>query len=137
MQEGVPQQVSLGNDEIEADMDALLSEPPAAPQVERNMQRPPRPAPAAKPDVKMTASTRAGMFGLFSELNLDETQQKAGIGVVLGLDGPIASRGDLTEAQAQVVITALKKRRTAQTPAPDEPTLDDPTADPGWGSDRG
>ena len=62
----------------------------------------------------MAAKTRARMFALFTERGItDEEAQRAGMGRVLGRE--VASRGDLTEGEAQAVIASL----LAHPPAPD------------------
>jgi len=80
----------------------------------------------------MTEKTRGHMFALFTEMDINAVDQRAGIGTVLNLGGPIASRADLTEDQGRIVVAALEKRKAAQTAAA-EPPLDDPTSEPGWG----
>jgi hypothetical protein len=94
-----------------------------------------RPAASESVDVPapMLDRTRKHMHALFSELNIGEADQRAGIGTVLGLGHAIASRADLTEDQGRIVVAALEKRKAAQTPAVAEPVLDDPTMSESWG----
>jgi len=92
----------------------------------RDTSRPP----VNESDVKITDKTRGHMFALFTEFGLDETQQKVGIGRILNLGGPIASRADLTEDQALIVVADLERRKAAlDEPTVDEPPLDDQTFD--------
>jgi hypothetical protein len=57
----------------------------------------------------MTAKTRGHMFALFSELGINEDDQRAGIAHIVGR--PIESRGDLTETEAQQVVNRLKVKK--------------------------
>ena len=66
-----------------------------------------------QPAEPMTAKTRATMFALFGDLGItDRDAQIAGIVHVIG--HPIASRGDLTEAEAQAVVRRLKDKKAGK-----------------------
>lgn len=71
----------------------------------------------------MTAKTRSHMFALFNELGINEDDQRAGIAHIVG--HPIKSRGDLTETEAQQVVTRLKVKKAEKDAgaAPVEPDL--------------
>lgn len=72
------------------------------------------PAPASPPEASaaapMTAKTRGRLFALFTERNItDPATQRAGIARVIGR--VIASRSELTEAEARRVIATLEAPR--------------------------
>ena len=80
----------------------------------------PQPAPEAAPApaspseasaaAPMTAKTRGRLFALFTERNItDPATQRAGIARVIGRE--IASRSELTEAEARRVIATLEAPR--------------------------
>jgi hypothetical protein len=76
-----------------------------------------------QPVERMTAKTRAHMFALFNELGINEDDQRAGIALIV--DHPIESRGDLTETEAQQVLTRLRVKKAEQDAGADavEPDL--------------
>lgn len=74
-------------------------------------KRKPAPKPQAEPQQDtgeaMAPKTRAQMFALFSERGIEDAEaQRAGIAKVIGRE--VESRGDLTEAEAKVVIKSLR-----------------------------
>ena len=68
-----------------------------------------------KPAAKMTAKTRSMMFALFAKKGVAEADQLAGINHITGRT--YTSRGDLTQADATLVIKRLEAR-------PDAPDTD-------------
>lgn len=73
---------------------------------------------APKGRLPMASKTRSRMFALFAERGItDETAQRGGMGRVLGRE--VASRGELTEGEAQVVIKSLLAH-----PPPADPDAD-------------
>lgn len=62
----------------------------------------------------MTAKTRARMFALFAEHHIDDADaQRAGIERIIGR--PVTSRGELTETEAQAVVSVLAARPKPET----------------------
>ena len=70
------------------------------------------PPPAPDLEVPMHAKSRAKMFALFSEVGVPESEQLSGINAITGK--AYESRGALTQADAQMVIGVLEKRRAEQ-----------------------
>lgn len=63
----------------------------------------------AKGKLPMAEKTRKRMFALFGDHKItDEELQRAGMSTILGRE--VASRGELTEGEAQLVIAALRAR---------------------------
>lgn len=71
----------------------------------------------------MTAKTRGHMFALFNELGIGETEQYAGIELIVG--HPIQSRSELSESEAAQVVNRLKVKKAEQDAGADpvEPDL--------------
>lgn len=104
------QALALPTDEPDPDSQTYVRE--NAPQ---QRQAPARQA--AGSDGPLTAKTRGQMFALFSELGIeDETEQKTGMGKVIGR--LVESRASLTEGEARQVIAALKARKSAREEQP-------------------
>ena len=72
----------------------------------------PPPPPAPDLDAPMHAKSRAKMFALFGEVGVPESEQLSSINAITGK--AYESRGDLTQADAQMVIGVLEKRRAEQ-----------------------
>jgi hypothetical protein len=69
-------------------------------------------APAAETGEVMTATTRAALFASFTDRNItDRDEQIKGIAHIIGR--PIASRSELTDAEARAVIATLKGKASA------------------------
>lgn len=84
-------------------------------------QRPPAAqSPASGP---MTTKTRGRMFAMFAERGIAEDQQRGGISRIIGRE--IESRGELTESEAQAVITSLKSVPVVDPAAANDPALDE------------
>ena len=90
----------------------------AAPQDTSARPRPPaaQPAPTPEPSAgtapagALTQRTRGRLFSLLTEQGItDEAVQRQGMAVIL--DRPIASRADLTEADARQIIASLEARQ--------------------------
>ena len=82
--------------------------------VDEHVERPSDAAlrPAVKPatDEPMTVKTRGRLFALFGERSItDETVQRAGMSQILGRE--VATRSDLTEAEARQVIASLEAHK--------------------------
>ena len=80
-------------------------------------------APQTEPVDPLTDRTRRQMFALFGELNINDEDQRKGIGHIVGR--PIESRADITDTEAQQVITRLKVKTAEKDAgaAPVEPEL--------------
>ena len=102
--EGVDEHVARPTDAAPQDTSAR-PRPPAA-------QPAPTPEPAASdaPAGALTQRTRGRLFALLTEQGItDEAVQRQGMAVIL--DRPIASRADLTEADARQIIASLEARQ--------------------------
>jgi len=108
---------------------------PAAepPTVERNMQRPPRPAPAAQGKPKPASRDQVTKLNIqIQELGITDRDDK--LAFISGHVGhPIASSNDMTLREASDLIDKIEK---GEITADAEPPLDDPTSEPGWGGDQ-
>ncbi len=106
----------------DADDDGAAASKAKPEQRPRQTQRAAASEPPADSGELMTTKTRGQMFALFSEHHIAEDAQKAGIAKIIG--HPIESRADLTEAQAQAVIAALRARPKPQPSVePDGPMI--------------
>ena len=102
--EGVDEHVARPTDAAPQDTSAR-PRPPAA-------QPAPTPEPAASdaPAGALTQRTRGRLFALLTEQGItDEAVQRQGMAVIL--DRPVASRADLTEADARQIIASLEARQ--------------------------
>lgn len=111
VQDGVPQQVSMGNDEIDASLDGEHSTEPMRREAPKPLTTKAEPL---TPKQLTTIQTLAGKLGL------DRDAKLAGISVVLGRN--VASTNDLTKAEAGQVIdslTATLAQREAESVATD------------------
>lgn len=69
------------------------------------------PLPVPESDKPMTAKTRGQMFALFGQKGVSDAEQLPGINHLTGK--AYTSRADITEADAKLVIAALRKRPDA------------------------
>jgi len=102
MQEGVPQQVSLGNDEIDSEPDPPPAEPPPPP-VTRTMSRKPK---GDEPEAMITTAQSAALHASFTDAGITERAARLAYCHNL-LDRDIESSSALTRAEASRCIDAL------------------------------
>lgn len=102
MQEGVPQQVALGHDEIDVPLDSEESPAPAPPPPPRKVAEPK----SGQNDAAISKAQLGKIGALMSELGMKERDEALGyVASVIGHQ--IESRNDLTKSEASKVIEAL------------------------------
>lgn len=74
-----------------------------------------------KVSAPMKPATRGALFALFTERGItDKAEQLRGINHIVARDEPLTSRGDLTEAEARMVIDVLKSHAAQDAPVAPE-----------------